>query len=262
MEMRIGKRAMTKIVAAAAIGLGTFGASQRAHASLIVDLRATDGSKSVSVTPGNPVTLELWAIVTGANASHDDTIQSVAGDVVSTGALLGNLTATPYAGFEPFPGFFVGKFNGLGSQAGKVQDLDADTDLDVGTPMTAQNVTDFFNARSNSQENPSTYAANGFANAHNVGASGAEIRIGTVTFTPSAGASGSTLVNFIHRVENNGAPATEGAVWVEDGVPKNPTNGTYGEGSPVTLSVVPEPTSLALAGIAGLGMLNRRRKNA
>jgi len=263
---------MAKIVAAAAIGLGAFGAAQQANASLIIDLRATQlnggalpaGStaKSVTVAPGDTVTMQIWAKISGADAVNNEKIQSAAGDITSSnGGLLGNLSAAPFPGQmvdtdgDGEPDTLVRNFADLGSQAGKVQNLDADTDLDVGTPMTAQNVTDFFNARAAAQQAATVVNGNP--------AGTREIQIGSATFQVAAGGSGSTLLQFVNRVENNGAPATEGAVWIEDGVVKNPTVGTYTNGAPVSLTTgVPEPTSLALAGIAGLGMLNRRRKNA
>jgi MYXO-CTERM domain-containing protein len=258
---------MAKLAAAVAVGVAGIGAAQHADASLIIDLRATavnglaiPASKDVTVEAGNTVTMSIFAQVSGTNAANDDTVQSVAGNIVSTGGLLGNLSAAPT---NTGSGLF--NFRGNGAQNGATQDLDADGDLDVGTPMNNQNVTQFFNARSNGPVTPGTVLS----------ASQAEVLIGRVTFTVGAGADGETFVNFVNRVENNGTPATEGAVWFQDGGfdgdgnvqsvnPFNPTvaGAVFDRGSAVRLSVIPEPTGLALAGVAGLGLLARRRKNA
>jgi hypothetical protein len=82
-----------------------------------------------------------------------------------------------------------------------------------------------------------------------------ELRIGTIRFIVT-NASGTTAINFFPR------PTTDAgsALWFEDGVAtgKTPGTGAYTIGAPV---IVPEPASAVGAlGIAGLGLLARRRQ--
>src|SRR6187431_1085467 len=103
-----------------------------AHAGLMMDLRAVAingqplppgfDAKHVDVpAPGDTITLDLFAVVTGTNGINDERITSAHGSVRSTGAVLGN-----------FFGGTVAPFSDAGSQNGSVQDIDGDTDLDVG----------------------------------------------------------------------------------------------------------------------------------
>ncbi|MEA2707966.1 MAG: hypothetical protein QOF78_567 [Phycisphaerales bacterium] len=242
---------MGKLVAAAAVGLAGFGASQ-ANASLIVDVRATAvngvplsaaSAKEVTASPGDVVTLALFAQVSGTNGTNDDSVTSSHGNIVSgagpsTVRLLGSLS-----------GGVVPPFNGVSYQNGSNVDLDADGDLDIGAPLGSGGTAalGYFLARSNA-----TTPMSGV---------GGEVQIGSVNFTVT-GAEGDTLVNFVRRATAaNGNQSTAG-IWFEDGVQKNPNVAPYGPGAPVLITV-PEPTGLALAGLATLGLLARRRnKNA
>src|SRR5688572_20856130 len=124
--------------------------------SLVVDLRvagAADGDKDVTVTHvGQTIQLEAWGVVTGSNdVITDDGLQSAMGSFLSSagGAVLGDLSATR-----------VAPFNALGSQEGRIQDLDGDGDLDVGSNDFGP---DFFNARSSSMQQGSDPGPTGAA---------------------------------------------------------------------------------------------------
>src|SRR5688572_8241221 len=250
MEKRIGNRSMGKLAAAAAVGLAGFGAAQHVDASLIIDVRATgvngaplgagSTAKDVTAGRGDTVTFAIFAVLTGTNGANDETVASAHGALISTpGNLLGNLSAN-----------VVAPFNGNGSQNGLVQDLDSDTDLDVGSGPNGGVNTHFFLARSNTQENGTITSAQS-----------EEIQIGTANFV--VGEQGlETFVNFFRRASASGGNINTAATWFEDGAIRAPSNGVYGTGAPVRV-IVPEPTGLALAGLTGLGLLARRRnKNA
>lgn len=251
---------MGKLAAAVAVGLAGFGAAQQADASLIVDVRATavngqpltagSTAKDVSVAPGDVVTLQLFAQITGTNGLNDETVQAAHGQIVSgAGAglrLLGNLS-----------GGVVSPFNGSGYQNGSNVDLDADTDLDIGAPLgsAAATALGYFLARANTPTLGTT----------DLSPQSEEIQIGQVSFTVGSAADpAETLVNFIKRSTATGGNQTTAATWAEDGVTKNGGTGVFGSGTPVRIAVavIPEPTGLALAGLATLGLLGRRRKNA
>jgi hypothetical protein len=258
-------RRQAQLFAATAFVVNALAVAAPAEAGLTIDMRVTSlngtpiaATKSVVVIPGNTVTMSIFAIVSGTNSANDDMVKTQSGNIVSSaGGLLGNLIAAPTN-----TGGGQYNFRGNGFQNGAIHDLDSDGDLDVGTPMTAQNVTQFFVARSVGEFAPPTPVTSGSA----------EVLIGLATFTVAANPGGtSTLVNFVNRVQNNGSPETEAAVWWQDGGfdgdgnvqavnPFNPAvaGAFYGAGAPVQIGLVPEPAGLALVGVAALGLLARR----
>jgi hypothetical protein len=240
MEKRFAHRKAGKVLAAAtaAAGLAAISASQ-ADASLIIDLRATgvssDGqvSSSKNVTApaiGDVVTIGVFAQVSGTNGVNDETISIVGGSFTSgAGGLLGNLSNV-----------VISPFTQSGYTNGSQTDFDSDGDLDVGSTGTTAT------SKMAGRANP---AASGTP----LNGDTSEIQIATLTFTVTGG-SGSAVVNFIPRSNSTGAN------WNEDGVAtfKNPTTSTFGTTAGVTV-VAPEPASIGLLGIAGLGLLARRR---
>jgi len=248
---------MGKLAAAAigAVGLASFGVSQ-VDASLIVDVRATGGTGGTNFAnpknvifgaPGDTVVLSVFARINGTNGVHDESLSAAHGSI-ATGPGFTNGTVPNGSGLlGNLAGGRVAPFTGSSSQNGSVQDVDGDTDIDVGS--SGSSVTGKFVARSDS---PTVLPALGAD--PNTG----EIQIGQFTFTYTGGGA-DTFANFIPRTGNAGANLFSAATWFEDGVSSAPTIAPYGAGTAVHLSV-PEPTSAALLGLGALGLLARRKK--
>jgi hypothetical protein len=235
----LSKRISTALLSGAAIaGLGA-----TASAGLMVDVRATGATggavlvnnKLVNVAnaaAGDTVTFDVFALVSGNNANpNDEGLVNVFGSYLSNG---GGLRGNSQATVNP-------NFRASGFSNGFMQDLDGDGDLDVGS-NTNGSATNYFNARVNTAPTP---------------APGPTHLIGSVTLTVSSlnASGGDTLFNYRPRF------ASTAGSWFEDGSATGTAQqgaSSIQSGAPVVLQV-PEPATLGLAAIAGLGLLARRR---
>jgi hypothetical protein len=227
------------ILFAAAIATVT---SATGRAGLTIDLRATGGSGGVGVVneklvdvseaqPGDVVTFDVYALVTGNNANpNDEGFCNAFGSMLTSGTVRGHLSA-----------FMHPEYRVSGFSNGMMQDLDGDGDLDVGSNNNSS-ASNFFNARGNCNPVPAPIPIH---------------RLATVTMTLTDVPSGSfsTTVHFRPRV------ATSAGSWFEDGS----ATGTAQQGpsaiqvgAPVILTDVPEPGALGLLGASLAGLLARR----
>lgn len=281
----LSKRLSTMLLSGAAVaGLGaTANASltiyMQAFQKNFVNLSGTDTAQSVHVVPGDVVSCYVVADVISDSpiAGKFQCIQSAAGSVISTGGLKGS-----YADAGGLPqNFLESVFSGNSSSAGFATDLDGDGDLDLGSTNDAD-ASNFVAFRSNALAGPNltqgTGTVGGTPNAydHNPVAIAGGTRYflsNELDFTVAAGASGTT--NLLWKLRN----ASTAYTWFEnaDQLTANGgggktkvsyANGTQGTavfaGPAVVLSagggVVPEPASLGLLSLVGLGALARRRK--
>lgn len=244
MEKRIGHRTGKLMAAAAAVGLTGVAVSQ-ADAGLVVDIRATHingevysgNAKDVTIAEGQTVTLAVFAQISGTNGANDEVVQAISGTLLSSGSLKGNIS-----------GNVVAPFNGSGFSNGQQLDSDTDGDLDLGPALGSAVGAAYFNPR----------AATMTPGTADLSSQAEEIQVGVIQFTQSSG-SGETLLKFIRRSLANGSNQISGGTWGEDGVnTKQPTVSPMSASDPVIIRV-PEPTGLALAGLASLGLLARRR---
>jgi hypothetical protein len=293
MDKRILQRKSGKLIAAAAAasaGLMGWGTTQKADASLVIDLRATSATnggvisadkKSVSVAAGvTTITMAVIARISGTNATqvtgdwanngstttaNDDTLQIITGSFKSTGLLQGNLNTA--AGPLTYNSR-INPYIGSGSVNGTASDWDSDGDLDIGNAGTDPST--MFSGRSASPSFAYVGSGTGWSQGEGASSGGnandtvvdpttSELQIGVLRFITSGAGGPNTLLSFVPR------PATDpgSALWFEDGAStgKTPGTGAFLSGVPVTVNAVPEPATLGLLGIAGLGLLARRKKN-
>jgi hypothetical protein len=243
------------VVGAAALAMS----AAPAGATLNIDLRAiavngqplSGGNSShliVLQSPGDVISFDIYATVTGANASlADDKFIGVSGSLRSAGSLKGNLLGNivrsvtdPNTGEILTPGF-----DGAGFSVGLQQDLDGDGDLDVGSNVNSDSA-GFWSAQYILGQ------AGAVAGSNNPTVGGRRIGFGTFTATSSV-LFQTTLLNF--RGRNNAFAAQ----YIQDGqlIQEESLDGLI----PITVRgpFDPEPASLTWI-VAGLGLLRRRSR--
>jgi len=233
-------------------------AAQSADAGLVYDLRSSDGSHALPVTPGT-YTLDLWAQVSGTDASISNethtfdyvTILSTqsGGGAITSGGLTGSLGS----GFDE-----------AGSRPGAGADLNGDGIIDWGSTSTNGANTNYMLAR--------TGIVGGRVGGGTVGqAAGTGWEFKIASFSLNVGGVGTGTTTF--KIVQPNAKASVGAFTYAssnvDGTTFNVSTsnqqGAYTGSSGTTVTpaggVVPEPASIGLLGAAAVGLLGRRRKH-
>lgn len=187
--------------------------------SVTFDLQATGGTggtvisnnKSATVLYiGDTVEMELHVIIGDDGLAEPDGVLKSIGSFLSGGPLLGSMSAVLDPGFA-----------GLASSPGSLADLDADTDLDVG---------------SNNDASPAGFYAAVSTGLVQPPADTKDEVLGTVTFTYTGGNS-ATLVNYRPRVGTSNTHQ----FLINDALVGFAGNETELLGAPLTIDVVALP---------------------
>ncbi len=239
----LSKRISTMLLGGAAAA----GMASAAQASFLFDVRAVSATgtgnavltdKSVQVTGPGTITFNLFGIInetTPDSNANNEFFVSMTGSFLSTGtSVKGNMTATVT------PAYFS-TASPPTSSVGTIQDLDGDGDLDVGGGNSSLG-SDYWWARPDSAIPGQTHM------------------LGTLTMTITEANLADLTATEVNYRKKLGAPSGIGQ-WRENGVNVISNANNIQPGTPVLLNTdVPEPTSIGLIGLAGLGMLARRRK--
>jgi hypothetical protein len=203
-----------------------------------------------SVTPGQVVNLELYAVVTGAagNSALEGFQDGYLSVLSSNG---GNIRGT-------LSGTLQSPFAASASQNGLSQDLDGDGDSDLGSNATAASNAFLF-ARAGTLQTSGVSITNG-----------QEFKLATLTFTVTSiiNPADQTFINLAVRVTDFTGIDLE-AVWQQDGNGSSSTNldpgGTFPNsfplaGTAVSIRAIPEPGAAALLPLGAMLCAAWRRR--
>jgi hypothetical protein len=233
-----------------------------ASAALVYDLRlgGSTGAEPTSHTlPNAPgtYTLDLWARITGTNATNTDekftnsyvtilSTQTNGGAILSGG---GGITGATLA-----PGADEG-----GSRAGGGADLNGDGVLDWGSTVTANANTNYMFARNGVVGG----AAGGGTFGGPLGPTGWEFKLASFTVTITNPGTGETGFKIVQPAIKAAVGAATYATVAVDGTTLNVTStapgNTYTGSTGATVAPIPEPATIGLLGAAAVGLLGRRR---
>ncbi len=198
--------------------------------SLVIDVEAAGGVKSATVdTVGQTLNLQVWATVTGNDATgSDDGIQSAAGSFLShmtaSNSVKGNFATQISSPFDAF-----------GSADGTQQDLNGDGNIDVGSNGT--DIEGYFNARAGSVR----------TTGGTVSGNQQKFFLAFATFTVTSLSGGQPIdIGFRPRVVS---PGFYSAIWGEDGNDLTNETGTYTGGAPFVIQgTVVQPVTGSVSG--------------
>ncbi|MDZ4819051.1 MAG: PEP-CTERM sorting domain-containing protein [Planctomycetota bacterium] len=242
--------------------------TQSASADLLLDLRAisvsgTDvslvNSKSVNVTNssgGGMIDFELYAVVNGTDGSAlNEGFQTYTARLVSRnttgGAVLGDLLNSDSTG-GALPRGLLSPFNSAGSAAGALQDLDADTDLDLGS-LNDGSFSSWIGGRAASMQPYSGGGSSAEFLLYRFSMNLADIQAPAIGATTDVVVEGRDIATAFLWQEDGGASIQAGA---------SDSRVSFSPAVVITnVSPIPEPSSVALAlvGSAMLGIAIRRR---
>jgi len=235
-----------------ALGIATCLMGNHSFAALTFDLRAATithngggavpvgDAKNVNVEALDLITLELYAQVTGVGGGTEGYQTMLTGGVVAT-------ANGPIGGAFESPSIATA-FNGTSAAPGTLQDLNADSRIDLGS-----NNTSFV------QGQHVTAAANAMVIGNSTGVS--EFKLFTVSYRVASSPVPTSSIALSFRMINVGGLGNE-LVWSEDGVTKSlkdPNTGFSTSGYTVTLTAVPEPSAFGMVLVGALGLVGFRR---